>query len=142
MSNNVFTEFLNRQKPTLIVQFSKHLSEIFPTFEPDRIQGMTPRVVDFFLGRILATLNLEDDLSQKVIANALDTQLSPEIMEKNINKFFAILEVQRRSDPQLNETQRTSVEKMLNQSHKFLLTNIFLVKMKNLKPENMPPKED
>ncbi len=133
MASNIFNTFLSRHTAELKDRFSKHLSGVFPMVSSEELNTINTNLVSFFLGRILGTLEIEDPLTQSIIAETLETKVSPETMRNNIEVFFAALDDLCSSDPVLSEAERSHIERMLKQSHNFLLTNIFLVNARNLK---------
>ena len=134
-TSNVFTAFLDRHNSEIIEKFDEYFITKLAPIEPARAKEITTTVVQFFLGRILGTLPLESDLAQEVIRGTLNSKISQERMRTYVDKFFEILDELSASDSALSKSEQAHIQRVLAQSHKFLLIDLFSIKPNNLKKD-------
>ena len=135
MTSNVFTAFLDRHHSEIIEKFGQYFITKLSPVVPARAKEITTTVTQFFLGRILGTLPLESDLAQEVIKGTLSSRISPERMRTYVDKFFEILNELSTSDQALSKSEQAHIQRVLEQSHKFLLIDLFAIKPNNLKKD-------
>ena len=134
-SSNVFTAFLDRHHSEIIEKFGAYFITELPPVVHDRAKEITNNVVQFYLGRILGTLAVDSEIVQEVIKGALSNRISPEKLRIHVDKFFEILDEIRANDVTLTKTEQAHIQRVLVQSNKFLLIDLFSIKQGNLKKD-------
>jgi hypothetical protein len=135
MSSNVFEDFLARNKPELILQLTKQVQKVVPDLSDEEAPQSTSQIVDFILDRMLGKIKVEDQRAQAAMSRTIARGTSREAIIETRLVFFSICRDLCASDPQLDPQQREHVERMLNQSQKFSLTDIAIIKTQNLKSQ-------
>lgn len=135
MAYKVFESFLEKHKAEVIERFIPQMQKTAPWMGVEEASIVTEQLITFFIGRMLGTINIGDPLAQTIIAGALSSNINREMMMENTNVFFSSYRSLCAQDLELNNQEREHIERMLDQSYKFFITDMSIVKPQNLKPQ-------
>ena len=113
-----FENFLARHKPAVIDQMSVQIQKTITGTGAEAALKITNSIVDFYYGRILGTLPLDDPLTQSILSAALTNKTSRETMAQNRTKFFEIMHELCGTDTTMSKAEQEHVDRILIQSQK------------------------
>lgn len=133
-----FENFLARHRQAVIGELRSQIQITAPTSTPEELEGLTTKIVDFYYGRILGTLAVDNPTVQGILKSVLAKKTSRENMLATRNVFFEILDRLCKADTSLSQADQEHIQRMLGQSQKFLATDVAIVTPRNLKDTEPP----
>ena len=132
----IFESFLARHKQTAIDQMCTQLYKNVTVGNAEATLEVTTTLINFYYGRMLGTIEVDDPITQTMLAAAVKYKVSRETIALNRSKFFDIMHQLCTADSAMNKSEQAHVDRILSQSQKFLMADISIIKSQNLKPQN------